>query len=1620
MIPARYIGVGVGSVIGAWTQDPFDNPFSGILGATIGGVVGSHISQNVDNDFNKFVQKTISKKNLYATMKGQSFLEADRARVMDTILDAGAIKKLPGAAQTQYMEALRVNMNLTDVPKYEAYTAETIDLVMDKAREKAQLRSFKDLRSFEKGTRGFRSGLASSNIAENNIPKAMTLGSSFKDRVRILTDILNTNGLDSASNTARGLATILQGQEIAIEYTSKGLASGIKVKSLGETIPLAKTINYGGQNIRAIGMMEGTLDELFSGRNIGITSLINADAGNLGSKSGLNDPLITIEHASKGYTIEEFLAQASDRSGGKGVSSSELSEMIRYAKSHVNYSASHSIDSMLQTSATVDVSKRFSIQDNKLTLANTDRNVYEDGILRGIFDARGTDPLEGLSHNTTFAFNAGTFGFTPLDPFAQRQYGAGLTNVREAKAFAPSPLLDAFTDEFDYIKRNSQAAGRLYIDDDLNKFISKKYGADLFVSDGSSIMLNMYQDRNGKVVNMAENVTQRTITLGLDSNKSWHNFVDLKTGVNLIDDKFLALDAKSQQDILRKYNKLTWRKDAKIGLGTDSEMERVPKYADFMNIKRIIKTDNGLEILADLHAGTEGTFQKIFAQGDKAGSNKANARSFEIRKLSLAVSSGEVELRGEELFMKGSQEPIALQKLMRSGNKRLNRLWKNYAGLGILTTFGQAKMEGIQGLLSADNKVVEKAILSARSGLINPAKNTFKDSPYLMELANRFGGVDAEGKAISGPENASIYRFFDMLQAENRQRAATLESISMNNYKKGNGITPQILRTHMELMKDSEDSQKFIFEQIKNTFGYKAEDTLRAKYGNIVFGLETGIAIHGAGNKSTSSWLQTGVMKDLGFTDNLINDLYDSNINALKDLTYIATSAEDSGIGKGISADNLKKLAGFTKSAPEERAAQLSTIGINAGDASAVPYQLFTENELGYKSIPIVLDPTNRSNMNMFGKGTTNTLSAIEAARAKVIQSDIDYRITGNELDRRKVLDSLGLLHDVNKSSVMELRKEAAKRTSKDGSFMIARYAGGEVMEAQQALLAQDKGNTAIFINEATARDIEAKAHARGGEIVYQDVPGTKYTDKDAREIAKLEKSRASRVAQRSAIGNIDDTKKLSARREVGALIAEIDERLRILKARPKAMQVMQMKLNGNLYDLTDVMTREPAQGPFSTVAAKVVVGRNLPGKANQEFWISEGLHNERTKKAQENILSILQKLDTDADTPAHTFSTGATEESMKELQGLMKTYREKSVQYAPLMEALDPKKDKPDKTGFLRSVFGIDNVEEYKMRAQMLGSERKYSAGSVTKINQEVREALGESAISFNDKMLAKSVAYQFTESLLKTSHKAVGDDTHAAIELMNKVINDVRTRTTHVNSDKATFINEMSGSMDSIFANPLKTLTEKAVNKGTMEGDQAASILGDYQRGKSLMLDAYYGKLTKPDKIETMAPIMAFSFGKKKTAGDLKNLIMNLYQDPTQGLTSEAAQNGLEIEVRNATSNLGETAARSLPGVKQLWKKNKMPLMLGLAGLAGLAVINGADATEVPARNIPSANKRDPNQQLEPRSTEVGYNRKLRDNYDVRVTTRGNNKQNITEFIKGDGKQISKVDVNYKTRQS
>ena len=711
---------------------------------------------------------------------------------------------------------------------------------------------------------------------------------------------------------------------------------------------------------------------------------------------------------------------------------------------------------------------------------------------------------------------------------------------------------------------------------------------------------------------------------------------------------------------------------------------------------------------------------------------------------------------------------------------------------------------------------------------------------------------------------------------------------------------------------------------------------------------DLGPAIRGAGNEGSMSWLERLNLSMSGYSEEDLASMSNWNKDALHELNMITSSSQN-----GMDLNDVKlKYADVLSTIHEQNATSRlallqpllsetkSKLKFNP-NSEFVSYTL-THSHMGYKSIPITLVETAHS--RHIDLDDEQLLSTLEKQRAKVIRADI-------ELSRYADVRSEGrkARMDVFKEEVEALDNLTKRAAQGDNNIVKSALRG--IMPNSEIQIARSLGG-------------QFGAYA------------TKWSGREG--IATI------------AAFNTNSVLKIAK----GYGIAEEDL---IYKEEGDHFGRILYKKDGKEHQLRALMTREPAQGPGSSLLVDVMLHHQLP-----KDYAYVGLPQLiRGGELAKNAQAIFGFGDYDADT-YKTSSLGPkiSAERIQQLRTQQNTYLKSFKDLADFANKISLKGSSQD----MIRVDDLANYEKNATQSSAKGIQRKMIAPEATDIATKMAESLDLHLNALKGTLTPEQFAKrQFT----------------ARMAIHNLVENLLKTQ--HGKTDKV-----------GVASLPMQQLSHqlKDINKNDQFKTIASQILDD-ALGFNMNKDTTSPEVKamyKQAKTDIIDAVHSYGHAVDAREGSLATNRVALHKGiqeftkSIQGLASNGLLPGMEHGGKEANFQSVMNKGRNMiEYVKNTAANNKKTL--GIAGLAlgAVAATMGSESVDLSKDSLPLKTS---DAILPPIPTEKGYITKGRDyrkqqSHTVRGSaTKPINRESVDRNI-FNGKPKANITINDKRNQ-
>ena len=700
--------------------------------------------------------------------------------------------------------------------------------------------------------------------------------------------------------------------------------------------------------------------------------------------------------------------------------------------------------------------------------------------------------------------------------------------------------------------------------------------------------------------------------------------------------------------------------------------------------------------------------------------------------------------------------------------------------------------------------------------------------------------------------------------------------------------------------------------------------------------VEEGFEKVGAGNKARISWVAIDQMRKNGMTKEMLQEIAEYDVPALHELEMIRLNSVEV-TENALKPENIeKKFIAPIRNAlsldPELRADALKRVMVNDDlfkTAGALDKSLgrisfnLTGPEVGdLKSLSFSTVTTGRS--NVYSLADKEILSKMDKAKVEVLSSYLELKNAPDGSELRKGL-------------TLELQDRI--QTYKD--FVVEAFDA----DGKSNIL---KSGAAMVGKKSEIRKVEPI----GGYIANTLVPRL-------REESGLHSS-----YNVYSMGQMEEILgKYGLADDESIVFTEIstEEELQKNKFNKRAYKLERMHSDGILRPILEAETREPAQGPMSTLFKEIIISDEkedtIEGKRSKTVGIP-------VRDGEKEVGSFAQKKDFDRDTTANIFIDSKNPE-MQEKFLARKTAQDKFITQEKDwiskmgVKGKSKKMTSTDQMVKMANDRGVSPAQIWALESTSLAQKgvlRKTATPYVTSLGMSMGESIMESfyrgEIDEHQATSARTVIYDMLENILKTQHA----DTEKAVMPVPEIFRamDLRKRflAGEVQEDK--YVNSLEKIIKS-YTEPMGLAPESKAKY-----DDAVKVLvgADTKFGKIASITAANVMTTK--RLGTEVAAESEDFFSKLTEGLNNSMVSSDRRESIYDVAEAGQRNG---EVATPRKTLVEPAIDSIEArkvravgeadnlMKALTNKgNWKKLGLGAGALVATTIMIGREAS-VPA---------------------------------------------------------------------
>lgn len=1089
----------VGATAGFLSQDPFDNPFSSLVGAAIGGFAGSNfvyqktnrpifsISDKINYNKNyisgeynnKYFTKTAQQRfnKLYNMPKGiqrlknklnKNLSDSKRARV-EAVLAARERRYGSLMANLQTLSTGRnLSLNLND---YSSIS------MMLKSNNKDVVNLIND--TFKIGNGQFGSGVFANQMKSGisyraNITESMDKNIALDVIKKHFMNIGNSEAI--AERKAANIQFALEGKSFILDNTS------LLINDNGKNYDIPLTGHTNG-NTRFTKVNDTFYVSKpfnpFMRMAINGNAINNDDLKNL--FNGTVDPKDLLKTA---FDPEEMLAfkkiAGQDVLGG---TNQFVRESIEYLQSEAHLGVADIRD--LKNMTNNDFSQyaqRVSAQsigflqsfiqrkDGTLGLKEIDTMGDVSGgtvgmseyshsysYLKSVFayDPLGGQPVNTIGRYTIPGLN-NTFGAEEsLFPTAERGYGSQI--VRS------------------YIDSNNYTLRRLDIDSDIAEWISKNISDSYSIDDGSGLITY----RDSKQLTGSHYLNFEIPRSANGSFLAHSEIIDA------------LIDPAKKQNIL---NHISINKDTVLGFdkhGTAIRLNNVYSNATIESAD-VVNNELRLRLKASFNANNE-SWVKLFGASSKAGYTRVSqhAQRMIIAKVAEKQLSNNADLLKLVAQDTGIDESHILPTLRSMSSatdvvdlniiNNTDEIFKrlNLNNIDIITGVSEAGNKSLPGIIRG----TETEALESASAILKQVSNAKIKRGETDPIFQKHIGI--LGDTTSSRLDLAKSAMFMLAQTDSKGSADILTTLRSLN--PSNSSLEKLSQAGAEIFySDITEAYRLLDDAINNSV--TSVSSLNAISTNVA--IDLGVGLHGIGNVGSMSWIEKTQLKANGITDAMIDEISRVNNDALYEIDLIKSSTLDGvKLDDEVKSSRGRDIISLFNIEPQNRTTMLQSIYGNFQDYASHNLSLPEKYSGIIKSIPISTISTNRT--NMYDIGVADVLSDLEKSRRSIISLDLEYA-AANAKQKAILSDRyIAALGDYEQKIISlskgegNIIKEASKRSMHGSGIFRARSVGGSFAEYMS------KTNQAgMIMSMDTIRDL---AERSGVKVDFQSINGQSF-----------------------------------------------------------------------------------------------------------------------------------------------------------------------------------------------------------------------------------------------------------------------------------------------------------------------------------------------------------------------------------------------------------------------------------------------------------------------------------------------------------------------------------------------
>ena len=950
--------------------------------------------------------------------------------------------------------------------------------------------------------------------------------------------------------------------------------------------------------------------------------------------------------------------------------------------------------------------------------------------------------------------------------------------------------------------------------------------------------------------------------------------------------------------------------------------------------------------------------------GTDAKTREIGGQSFDsflnLAEINGELNHGEIGENGRIIIQEGNANPkmlgknnvfVGLDQFRKSLTLPGGDFIKKFGGDGMIVPLSESGFEDLFGYNEATS--VEDVSERATKFLKNYGVDSFDTlhhpsdvEPVSERIAKRTYDFEATGQGMEPLEYAkreavseSMYRMYTSenksapdihTQLKQMESDGLLPDININGRKVS---IQEIADEKLMLHEDKSirvQAMRGIRESIR-TIGF-SEDVFSPSglMANSVSEVATELGAErvGAGNKSRLSWIATGQLRNSGMTADMLSMITDVDHEAVHEYEMIRNTASvppaDAIDVTKIPKRHIAAVNTALALEPEKRLDALRKIFIdhNFDESKGMVTFAFPEDSgTGIRSLHFSTVTTGRS--NVFNTGEIDILSEMDKTKSSILTSFIQMNDAPENSKLRGMYQT-----DLN-VAVSNYKENIATSFTTEGKGNIGKRANAVIGKFSEIRGARPVGG---YVANVVIPKLREESGVTGAYNVY-----TKDQYEEIFAKFGLDSNEDIKLVELFPDG-------LDSKKGETPKMGEI--------WRPKVFRVERMYEDGVSRPVLELQTREPAQGPMSSVLKEILVTDELSGMAPGKRSLSVGIPITDNQKFVE---SFLQKMDFDNDTTGNILvSLGSAEDQDKFI-----------AQKAGIDKFVEENKDWLSAMGVKgknKHVISIDEMnaiaEERGVSPKMVwaleetslarkGVLRKTATPLVTSLRLSMEDSIAYSLMSgdidFEQSIAARAVAYDISENILKTQHAETAKAVAPVPEIFNAI--EMRKQFMAGNVSPTSYADSLMKVVKSYTEpDPSKSTPEMIKKYETAIGalvssDKRYSVIANTEMKNVMAINSAVGEKSRadPNFFKNLSETMTDVSIKGGDGSSMLPVEMMIPERPVDAPPFE--------EIRDAAKKANSTTKDVLLSLTK--RKNLRKIGLGTAGIVATTIVLGRNAS-------------------------------------------------------------------------